>query len=359
MDNLLGVSTRDLGVRFNLVGFLPTALLAFFVVGALLSGAPASGPDLGGLEAHVRRFSPLEAALLTVAVLALALVLHPLQLSLVRVLEGYWGHGVVFRIPADWGRGRHRRRRELLERQTQIPKPEGQQPGAQQIAAASMAAWKLRRLYPDDADHVMPTLLGNVLKAAEDRAGGRYGLDCVVVWPRLYPMLSESLTAALDDARNQLDLMVRFAATFGLVALGALVLLAPHGWWAAVVLAALVLAWMSYRAGVNAAIAYGELLESAIDLHRFDLLQALHLPLPADPEAEQKLNAQLSDLLRQDLPMQVGYVHAPSPEPAGDEGLPREPSGNRRRRPSAPSASPVRPAAPGGAEKGPDAGNRS
>jgi len=111
-----------------------------------------------------------------------------------------------------------------------------------------MATWKLRRLYPDHDDHVMPTLLGNVLKAGEDRAGGRYGLDCVVVWPRLYPLLSEPLTAALDDARNQFDLAVRFAATFGLIAAGALVLLAPHGWWAAVILAALLLAWLSYRA---------------------------------------------------------------------------------------------------------------
>ena len=36
MDSLLGGSIRDLGVRFNLVGFLPTALLALFLSAALL-----------------------------------------------------------------------------------------------------------------------------------------------------------------------------------------------------------------------------------------------------------------------------------------------------------------------------------
>jgi len=96
---------------------------------------------------------------------------------------------------------------------------------------------------------------------------------------------------------------------------------------------------------VDAAIAYGELLESAIDLHRFDLLRALHLPLPADSEAEQTLNAQLSDLLRQDLPMRVQYVHPSSAEPAKDDG----PSHGR---PPAPLPAPAMPAAPGGAEQG-------
>jgi len=230
MDSLLGVSTRDLGVRFSLVGFLPTALLALFLSAALLSGAPASGPDLGSLKAHLRQASPLQAVLFSIAVLALALVLQPLQLSLVRLLEGYWGRGGVLRIPADWGCGRHRRRRQRLDRQTRIPKLDGQQPSGEQLRTASMATWKLRRLCPEDDDHVMPTLLGNVLKAGEDRAGRRYGLDCVVIWPRLYPLLPEPLTAALDDARDQLDLAVRFAATFGLIAVGAVVLLAPHGW---------------------------------------------------------------------------------------------------------------------------------
>ena len=358
MDSLLGGSIRDLGVRFNLVGFLPTALLALFLSAALLSGAPASGPDLGSLEAHLRRSSPLQAVLFTVAVLALALVLQPLQLSLVRLLEGYWGRAGVLRIPADRGCDRHRRRRERLDQQTRIPKLDGQSPGGQQVAAASMAAWKLRRLYPDDPDHVMPTLLGNVLKAGEDRAGERYGLDCVVIWPRLYPLLSEPLTAALDDARNQLDLAVRFAATFGLIAVGALILLAPHGWWAAAVLAALALAWLSYRGSVNAAISYGELLESAIDLHRFDLLQALHLPLPPDPEAERTLNTQLSDLLRQDLEMQVRYAHAPNAEPAQAKGPPGEAARNRRRRPPAPSPPPAGLAAAGEAEQGIGAGGQ-
>ena len=110
---------------------------------------------------------------------------------------------------------------------------------------------------------------------------------------------------------------------------------------------------------MNAAIAYGELLESAIDLHRFDLLQALHLPLPADPEAERTLNAQLSDVLRQDFEMQVQYVHASNAEPAQDEQPPREAARNQGQRPPASSPPPAGLAAAGEAEQGIGAGGQS
>jgi hypothetical protein len=41
-------------------------------------------------------------------------------------------------------------------------------------------------------------------------------------------------------------------------------------------------ALLSYRAALAAAAAYCQALEAAFDLHRFDLLTALHLPLPAN-----------------------------------------------------------------------------
>jgi hypothetical protein len=42
---------------------------------------------------------------------------------------------------------------------------------------------------------MLPTMLGNTLCAAEFRARSRYGLDVVVLWPRLYPLLSDRVPA--------------------------------------------------------------------------------------------------------------------------------------------------------------------
>ena len=70
------------------------------------------------------------------------------------------------------------------------------------------AARRLRRYPPPAA--ILPTLLGNTLRAAEFRAGSRYGLDAVVLCPRLYPLLGDKVSATLNDLRDQLDLAARF-----------------------------------------------------------------------------------------------------------------------------------------------------
>ena len=47
-------------------------------------------------------------------------------------------------------------------------------------------------------DHlVRATGLGNALAAMEDSAGAAYGLDAVVAWPRLYPLLGDKVRAVV------------------------------------------------------------------------------------------------------------------------------------------------------------------
>ena len=175
---------------------------------------------------------------------------------------------------------------------------------ARALAAREEAARKLRAYPPEAA--ILPTMLGNVLRSAEGRAGSRYGLDAIVVWPRFYPLLSDKVTAVLDDLRDQLDLAARFCVVFGIATVISVVFLAAHGWWLTAAAVTLAGALLSYRAALAAAVAYGQALEAAFDLHRFDLLTALHLPLPADLTGEVTANQELSRFLRQ--PSE--YLHA-------------------------------------------------
>jgi hypothetical protein len=69
------------------------------------------------------------------------------------------------------------------------------------------ATWKQRQYYPNK-DRLLPTALGNILRAGEDITTDRYGLDAVVVWPRLYPLLPKELKSILNDLRNQLDFSI-------------------------------------------------------------------------------------------------------------------------------------------------------
>lgn len=62
--------------------------------------------------------------------------------------------------------------------------------------------------FPQDIDNVMPTLMGNVLKAAEVLVWKRYHLNAVSIWPRLQSSLPKEFADALHDARMSLDMML-------------------------------------------------------------------------------------------------------------------------------------------------------
>ncbi|WP_440071555.1 hypothetical protein [Streptosporangium sp. OZ121] len=66
-------------------------------------------------------------------------------------------------------------------------------------------------LYPDEPLDVAPTGIGNIMLAAEQHPRVRYGLDPVVIWSRLQPLLPEPFSAALRDAKASLDLMLTLA----------------------------------------------------------------------------------------------------------------------------------------------------
>jgi hypothetical protein len=120
----------------------------------------------------------------------------------------------------------------------------------------------------------------------------------------------------VDDLRDQLDLAARFCVVFLVGAGVSLGFLASYGWWLLVPAGALVLAWLSYRATVAAALAYGEGLQAAFVLHRFDLIGALHLPLPANLDAEKTENARLSAFLLRGEPVNFVYDHGDEDAPA-------------------------------------------
>jgi hypothetical protein len=303
LDALLGLGDA-LGTRFRVLGILPSVVLVGFVLALLEGGAPGDAPDVNDIAAAVKGLQAWEGVLLLLGIVAVALLAEPLQLSLVRLLEGYWGGSVIASLaarPLLKRQHRGRDREQELER-----KPEG----SISVSRRSLAAWRLRYLYPAARVELLPTRLGNVLRAAEVRAGDRYGLDAVVLWPRLYPLLPDGFTGIVDDQRGQLDVSARFCAVFLAAAVISAALLAQHGWWLMVPLGAVLLAVLSYRAAISAAIAYGLTLESAFDLHRFDLLAALHLPLPPDRTTERSANKKLSDFLRQGVPANFAYSHA-------------------------------------------------
>lgn len=309
---LVGESVKDLGLRFNLVGILPTLVLFLFILALLASGAPGSVPEICTIVEKAGQLQLNDAVFLIIGVLGFALMLQPLQLKFVRILEGYWGTSWLARFLSRWGIWLQEcSRRRLEERRGPMPRilKKGETLSAEEEIRIENAVIELSRFFPEEGP-LLPTKLGNVLRSAELSAGEPYGIDTVVIWPRLYPLLSDKVTAVLNDQRNQLDLAVRFCFTFLAAALVSLVVLYRYSWWLLVPLFIFFLVWLSYRAAIEAALAYGEGIKAAVDLHRFDLIKALHLPLPPDIETEKETNALLSILLqRSGIPENFQYDH--------------------------------------------------
>jgi len=211
-------------------------------------------------------------------------------------LEGYWGGTFVGRLLAHLLIRRQERQQNRLVDARAITHPSGKLRASLAEQREQTATERLEH-YPD-RDRLLATRLGNILRAAEDRAGNRYGFGAVTVWPRLYPLVSGRLAGILLEHRHQLDVATRFCVTLVIDAALVAGLLAPYGRWTLLSLVPLALAWLSYRAALAAAVAYGVTVEATFDLYRFELLKALHLPLPPDGASERRLNEIVSEFLQ-------------------------------------------------------------
>lgn len=149
---------------------------------------------------------------------------------------------------------------------------------------------RLRRL-PTGAHRLMPTTVGNILRAAETRPRDKYGLDGVSVWPVLWLVLPDSTRDEIRTARAALD-----AAVAGAIwALLAVVYTVFSPW---MLLAAPILAALIHRVWiVDRAATFADLVEASYDLYRQSLYTQLRWPLPANPADEytqgQRINAYL------------------------------------------------------------------
>ena len=253
---------------------------------------------LGDLDRASTGEAVLVAALALLVVAGSAAVVERLTLPVLRLLEGYWpGWLRPVRARAVAWRGVRIARDEARYQELERAVDEGRaEPGS--VDELVSLDERLRRT--PAAGRRMPTRLGDVLRAAEMLPHGKYGLDVVRCWPRLWLLLPDSARQELLGARRNLDASVT-ALTWAVLAAGWTV----SAWWmlpVAVVAVATVHRWWL----LPAAEVYGDLVEAAFDVHRTALYDALRWPLPGNPLAESELGLRLTTYLwrgsREEIP---------------------------------------------------------
>jgi hypothetical protein len=155
---------------------------------------------------------------------------------------------------------------------------------------------RMQRDYPprEQPDQVQPTRLGNILRNVELYPSDRYGLDAVVLWPRLYPLLPDRMAGAVVAAKADLEfqlIVATLAGAFAVAGTAILVATGAPGWASQACLwGGAGLAYLCYRGALGAARRYGTQVKVSFDLYRAALLRQVGLAgdEPLEPAAEEK-----------------------------------------------------------------------
>jgi hypothetical protein len=227
------------------------------------------------------------AALLVVFVSSLAI--RAVQLPVIRILEGYWpwplnniASYIVSKNQKKFAE-QYKALRELKQKEKDKPiTPE------EQDRLFQLEDWA--HCNPASAKDLLPTRLGNLLRSREMAPSRKYGLDALICWPRLWCLLpeciQENLTSSRDVLNQQAELWLWGLLFLVWTALNPLVVLISLMWM-----------FLAYRMTLQTAAVYGDLMETAFDLHRFALYDALGWPRPKDCNEEKVAGARLTEFL--------------------------------------------------------------
>lgn len=241
-------------------------------------------------------------ALLVVFISSLAM--QAVKLPIIRFLEGYWpwplnylASYIVSRKKKTFNE-QYKVLRQLMQKEkNKAITPE------EQDRLSQLEDWAHNN--PVSDRDLLPTGLGNLLRAREMASSRKYGLDALICWPRLWCLLPECMRENLTSSRDVLNQQAELWL-WGLLFL-VWTTLNPL-----VVLISLVWMCLAYRMALQTAAVYGDLVETAFDMHRFAIYDAMSWPRPIDSEEEKTKGIKLIEFLwRGTTEGKIQYVITP------------------------------------------------
>ncbi|MDX1999378.1 MAG: hypothetical protein SF066_16790 [Thermoanaerobaculia bacterium] len=297
MGSLLATITGQFGKPLILGTMLPVvlALIVFASIVAPRLGVEGPlGPWGKGPEGWALDFG--------FATLFLVGLLYSLNAQVQRLFEGYpWrssllGRWCTARFQAELDDLRTRRRHLIALKES---------PGLDPVLQAKIGS-RLARLteylrseFPQRSS-VLPTRLGNIVRAAENYPRDEYGISSIPAWPRLVAVLPKEYASQMDDGKVTLDFFLNSSLLSAVSALVLLFFALPEAGaglgafvgWLAEVAGASFASVLFYRFALSPAKHWGGLFKGAFDLYRWLLLKQLgyqHLPIDVDRFAERDL----------------------------------------------------------------------
>jgi hypothetical protein len=315
---------EKLGSNFMIAAFAPS--LAFVAV-STIAFSPLLPPTL--IQRVQSALSPINDSGLIVLLIAtmMGFTLTSLNTYIYKLFEGYFLRGLlkpllrielrrarIIRNKRDflnkkinriekWQRGRTRAKLPAYQKKKLIRINNRIQ---QLINQRDALAAEYDSKYPPTDALIMPTRLGNILRAAEAYPQSRYYADSVALWPRMVWAVDREYMSHVDSANDQCSFLLNSSLLSGIFAVMSFT---ASGYelasnvssnpviYLAVGIFALAIAWFFYTASLLNVTKYGNLIRSSYDLFRFNLLDKLHLKLPPNSESEKELWEQISEFI--------------------------------------------------------------
>ena len=230
------------------------------------------------------------AAVVTFIVLLITGLLYNLNNPIIRLYEGYpWANSMFGKYLTRRETERFTEATELLSAAVWLgPELAKAAPGDPLTTEIPQQGTDLALLLnsdlPDSEGFVLPTRLGNVIRCFERYASLAYGMDAIVLWPRLIGKIDAGFASTIDEAKTSFDFMLNTSFLSGLTACAILVIglskpLAltwdDSGPWFWRVLLFIAMARAFYLLSISRASEWGGQVRSAFDLYRFDLLSKM------------------------------------------------------------------------------------
>lgn len=273
-----------LGILFPV---LIVSILNDLITVPLLSFGPALQAQLSRIATGEDKWA---AVFLIFVVVVVSGFLYNLNIPIIRLYEGYsWKESWLGQL-WSWRKkklfqrvGPLRLSLRYLRRQLRAVDPNNTLLQEMQVEQNDLGRFINSEL-PDREDLILPTRFGNVIRCFERYSDVAYGMDAIVLWPRLVAKIETGFASTIDEAKTSVDFMVNSSFLCGLsgltVALIGLLTRLPwsfasvtHWAWRSALF--LGLAIVFYAFAIGRAKAWGAQVKSAFDLYRSDLLKSL------------------------------------------------------------------------------------
>lgn len=266
--------------NFMIANILPVSI--FLLISALILKLFGYWPIVGSVLTGEILY---DASLAILVTWILGILLLVLNRDIYRLLEGYGKYNPL-KIFEKHAKATYRNKVERLNQLADEYLKTGTNFPADMQKEREILMIELARKYPDNEDFVLPTEFGNALRAFEIYPRVMYGLEGIDGWPRILAVLPKEFLDLINDAKSQVDWWVNLSVlSFGVIFEFWVLVFCKWGLalpWIYVLLDILIpiivlvvlnrlLIWRS----VSSVIGWGNLVKSAFDIYRFDLIELL------------------------------------------------------------------------------------